>query len=415
MDGIEIRAPREEEFHAIWEISCVAFGQESTAEDEEGHRLGFPFERALCAYEDGKMLATSSVYSLELTVPGQVAIPNGGLTWISTLPTRRRQGLLRQLVAAQCAYMVERGEPVSTLLASEGGIYSRFGYGPCTSVLGFSVSRPYAALETPPGAAVTGRLKLLDADEAAIQLPVIYESLRLAQPGAVSRPSEWWRAYLADPPSEREGATTMFHVTHETAPATPDGYVSYRIKADWSGSTASNTVLVVELLAAGPGAYRELWDYLLTTDLCETISCCQGRMDEPLRWLLADPRRFKAESLSDYLWLRLLDVPRALSARAYRAAGELVFDVADEFPTPNKAQYLLRADPAFATGAECARTRGKADLALQIEYLGAAYLGGVSFATLAAAGRVRELTTGAVERADAMFSTGIAPYCSTMF
>ena len=43
------------------------------------------------------------------------------------------------------------------------------------------------------------------------------------------------------------------------------------------------------------------------------------------------------------------------------------------------------------------------------------YLGGVSFATLAAAGRVRELTPGAVDRADLMFASGIAPYCGTEF
>jgi predicted acetyltransferase len=52
---------------------------------------------------------------------------------------------------------------------------------------------------------------------------------------------------------------------------------------------------------------------------------------------------------------------------------------------------------------------------LEISFLGSAYLGGVSFTTLAAAGRVRELTAGAVERADVMFSTAVAPFCSTMF
>jgi predicted acetyltransferase len=147
-------------------------------------------------------------------------------------------------------------------------------------------------------------------------------------------------------------------------------------------------------------------------------------VDEPLRWLLADPRRFKVDELFDFLWLRLLDVPRALAARRYAAAGQVVFEVTDPFPTTTSERYLLRVAPAagevapgaaFALPAECTPTSSDPDLALDAGILASAYLGGVSFATLAAAGRVRELTPGAAGRADAMFLTSTAPFSATEF
>jgi predicted acetyltransferase len=422
VDDVEIRPVREDEFPAVFALSCAAFGEQATEEDEKAHRLGFPFGQALAAFDSGRMVATSAVYSQELTLPGGATVPMGGLTWVATLPTHRRRGLLRRLLSVQFAQMTARGEVVSGLEASEGSIYGRFGYGPATSVMSFSVERAHAAFAAPLDTATAGRFTLLEADEAAVQLPSIYESLRLLQPGAVSRPPVWWKGYLADPPSEREGATRRFHVVHETVPGTPDGYVSYRVKEEWGRAPALNTARVVELLAGDPGVYRALWGFVLGTDLCQTVSCGRGRVDEPLRWLLADPRRFLVRELSDFLWLRLLDVPRALAARRYAAADRLVLEVVDTFPTPGTKRSLLSTqgaapgpNPALPALAECVATSSAPDLALAIDVLGAVYLGGVTFATLAAASRVRELTPGAIARGDAMFSTASAPYCVTEF
>jgi predicted acetyltransferase len=412
MDDVLIRAPREEEFHAIWEIACAAFCAQPSQEDEETHRVGFPFERALCAYEDGRMVATSAVYSQELTVPGHAAVPMGGITWIATLPTHRRRGLMQQLVAASLADMVERGETVSGLGASEGSIYGRFGYGPATSVVSFSVDRPYADFSSPSDDPGGCSLRLLDPSEAASRLPGVYESVRLSQPGSVSRPAVWWNGHMADPPGDRGGFSRMLHVAHETVPGAPDGYVSYGFKEEWD---APNSVKVLELVTANPCAYRALWHYILNTDLCETAICGRGRVDEPLRWLLADPRRFRVNALSDFLWLRLLDIPRALAARSYRMEDDLVLEVCESFPSPRVSRLLLCTGPADAPGAECVPTTRAADLSLEIGVLAAAYLGGASWATLAAAGRVRELQAGAIKRADAVFATDTAPYCATEF
>jgi predicted acetyltransferase len=131
--------------------------------------------------------------------------------------------------------------------------------------------------------------------------------------------------------------------------------------------------------------------------------------------LLADPRRFRVDALTDFLWLCPLDVPRALAARSYGAHGKLVLEVTDPFPVPRTTRYLLSAGPDRTSGAECVPTQAQPDLALDLGVLGTTYLGGTTFASLALAGRVLELRAGALEEADAMFRTGVAPYCLTDF
>ncbi len=260
-----------------------------------------------------------------------------------------------------------------------------------------------------------GRVVLLDADEAAAQLPPIYESLRPLRPGAVSRAPGWWDEYLYDPPRHREGGSEMFHAKHETESGVADGYVSYRVRDEWEGAISLSRALVVELVAEDPLVYRALWDFVLNTDLCRTISFSRGRVDEPLRWLLADPRRFRVDTLTDHLWLQLLDVPRVLAARTYGSPGRIVLEVTGAFPTARADRFVLDVEPADGGRATCAPTTASPDLSIGLESLGAVYLGGVSLTALAIGGRVHELTTGAVEHAEAMFRTSRAPYCMTDF
>ncbi|NLE12028.1 MAG: GNAT family N-acetyltransferase, partial [Actinobacteria bacterium] len=77
MDGIEIRPIREDEFPAILALVCVAFGEGATEEDAKAYRAGFPFDRSLCAFEEGRLVASSGVLSMELTLPGGSVVPMG--------------------------------------------------------------------------------------------------------------------------------------------------------------------------------------------------------------------------------------------------------------------------------------------------------------------------------------------------
>jgi predicted acetyltransferase len=107
-----------------------------------------------------------------------------------------------------------------------------------------------------------------------------------------------------------------------------------------------------------------------------------------------------------------VDVAAGLAGRRYATEGRIVFDVEDGFFPENSGRYALEGGPDDAT---CCRTEARADLCLSVADLGATYLGGVGFTTLARAGRVAEQTAGALRRADAMFACEPQAWCSTPF
>jgi predicted acetyltransferase len=116
----------------------------------------------------------------------------------------------------------------------------------------------------------------------------------------------------------------------------------------------------------------------------------------------------RVTEVGDHLWARLIDLPGALAARGYSADEQLVLDVAEE------GCFRLETGP---TSGSCRRARKgeRVDLVLGLSELGAIYLGGVRPSVLAAAGRVGEERAGALARADAVFASPVAPYCSTDF
>ena len=198
---------------------------------------------------------------------------------------------------------------------------------------------------------------------------------------------------------------------HEDADGTPDGYATYRVKEGWDGLPHSSAV-VGDLHGRTPQVEATLWRYLFDLDLVERVTCHARPADDPLRWWLADSRRLLTKGIGDSLWLRILDVGAALSARRYDTEGEIVLDVTDRFRPAGAGRFRLAAAP---DGACCTPTTATADVALDVADLGALYLGGVSASTLAAAGRVDEQRPGSVVTADALFATRPLPYSNTDF
>jgi predicted acetyltransferase len=170
------------------------------------------------------------------------------------------------------------------------------------------------------------------------------------------------------------------------------------------------TLVIEDLVAVTDEARRALWSYCLGFGQAVLVTAPNVPIDEPVGWMLADPRRLRVTRVRDFLWLRLLDVASALGARRYAAPGAVVLEVADATCEDNAGRYRLDAQDADAT---CERTGASPDLALGVDDLAAAYLGGVAFRTLARAGRVTEFTLGAVARTDLMFASRPAPWTVT--
>ena len=162
---------------------------------------------------------------------------------------------------------------------------------------------------------------------------------------------------------------------------------------------------------ATPQAYAALWRVLLSVDLVRTMRAPLLSPDDALFHLLDDARALNRKPF-DALWVRLVDVDRALAARRYPAPIDLVLEVRDEFCPWNAGRWRLSGHPA---GAYCGRTDLDPDLILGIEELSAIYLGGVSLAALHAAGRVTEVSPGAVTLAATAFRWPVPPWCPDEF
>jgi len=406
----EIRPVTADELPAFARAVDTAFGIHATEEMVAHMRSLVELDRTLAVVEDGEVVAGAAALTTEVTLPGLTTVPAAAVTWVGVLPTHRRRGLLTALMRRQLDDVAERGEPVAVLGASESAIYGRFGYGVaamCSSI-DIDTAHVRAALPRPE----EGRLRLVDGEGTAVLLSAVHDRFRLTQPGEVSRTAGWWDAFHLDPELFRGDAGARFVVVYEDPAGTAAGYVTYRLKVDWLEED-EHVLFVEDMVATTPEARLAMWRYCASVDLVTTVRAINVPVDDAFPWTLADPRRFAVTGVSDLLWLRLVDLAAALAARRYGAEGALVVEVADPFRPTQAGRYRLDAGP---DGAECRRdpTAG-ADLALGVAELGAAFLGGVRFSTLARAGLVDERRAGALARADALFASSPMPWCSTDF
>jgi predicted acetyltransferase len=410
-DPAALRPITDEEWPAFTRAMFDTFGEEPPASYLEAAPSVAELPRTLALWDGERVVTTAGVYSRELSVPGAV-VPCAGITWVSVAPTHRRQGVLTAVMRRQLTELHEQErEPVAALWASESSIYGRFGYAPATwrGALSGEVSRLRLRPDADLGTGRVDRVGVEDYRAAAVGL---HDRLRRTAPGNMARDDRWWDRQLRDDADQRRGASARRYLLHTEADGTVTGYAAFRVRAHWSDDgLPDGTVVVEELRSDRPAAHAALWRFLLSLDLVRTVKAPGASPDEPLRHLLADPRALRSQPW-DALWVRLVDVGRARAARRYPAVVELVIEVRDPFCPWNDGRWWLRGHPA---GAWCARTDADPDLVVDVEALAAAYLGGVSLATLQAAGRVTEVSPGAVVQASTAFRWPVTPWCPDEF
>jgi predicted acetyltransferase len=386
-----------------------AFADSISDERWDGFRQILEPERTLGAYDDDALVGGGSVFSLRMTVPGGQRIPAAGVTAVAVLPTHRRRGMLNALMAEMFADALRRGEPAAILWASEGSIYQRYGYGLATLVSNLDIERERAYFRGPDEA--RGSVRLVELDEAIERFAPIYDAIAATMPGFLERRRAWWRVErLADYAEWRKGRSRKFFALYELD-REPLAYAVYRIKNEWGDAGTASVVDVMEAMGATPAATREIWRYLFGIDLIARIQAWGGPADHPLLLMLAEPRRLRLR-LGDGLWLRILDVPAALRARSYEGDDELVVQVDDSLLPDVGGRWRLAAHDGRA---QVESTTAAPDVMLDVADLAAVYLGGFSLAQLAAAGRTRESTNGALARADRLFATARRPWCPEVF
>ncbi len=401
--AIEYRTADPDTLRAAWDATHVAFGEEAREDDFERERQVMPPDRVLNAYDNGRAVATTAAYPFTMTIPGG-ELPAGGVTWVGVAPSHRRRGVASELMRRQLHDLNERGEPIAILWASESAIYGRFGYGIAAPNVELEADRARFRLRDDPEP--VGAVRLVDQEEAAQAFPEIYERIRPARAGMLSRTPDWWAHHrLLDVEHIRRGAGPKFYALFEVD-GRPEAYAMYRLKSDWERGLPKGELWIIEAMATSPAATRELWRFLFGVDLVTRVKAFIFDPASPLFLMVVDPRALHM-SIGDGLWLRFVDLERSLAARSYEASDPVVLEIRDQLCPWNAGRWRIDG------GVE--RTDAGAEVALDVADLASVYLGAFNFERLAEAGRVEELTPGAVARASALFRTPRTPFCPEVF
>ncbi|SMC61420.1 GNAT family N-acetyltransferase [Kibdelosporangium aridum] len=370
--------------------------------DWESVRKTYAPKRYFGAIADGVAVGSAYVYDSAMAVPGGNTVLMGGLARVGVRADYRRRGVMTELMRFQLADAKANGHVLSTLHASESGIYGRFGYGIGTRAREIHLIKPRIRAGVPR----SGRVRMLSSAEAIEQTAPLYERIGLYRTGMMARGRDWWTVQFEDPTRGDEPYLVAVH----SGPDGDDGYVIYKAKGNdrYVADDYGATLEVFDLVGANQAARNDLWRFLIEIDLVREIHAHARPVDEPVELLLENPRSCITRNIDDDVWVRLVNVPAALSARTYGDADPVVVAVNDAFLPENSGSYLVSREGVTKATAQ-------AELTLDADTLGMLYFGAWRPSDLAAAGRIRVGDHAALARADRLFEPDSIPWCGTNF
>lgn len=375
------------------------------------------FGRTLAAFDGDTIVGTAGVFSFQMRVPGAMAAV-AGVSLVAVLPSHRRQGILSALMRRQLADVNERDEAVAVLFCSESGIYGRYGYGRASWQAAYRLQRGEGALTSGAPADPGLRLRIAEPLAARAELAKVYDLALAERPGLYARTEPWWDRLLTDLHSDGEPSRPIRCLLAE-GDSGPRGYAVFTSAERWDEDAGlpEGILEVTEAITTDPPATAALWANLLSRDLVSEFHARMRPVDDPLLYLLADPRRVRS-LVSDGLWIRLVDVGSALAQRHYACPVDVVIEVADELCPQNAGRWRLAAEAAAAPAgfrAICERTTAPADVMMPVRALGEGYLGGTRLGAMAKAGLVTEATPGSLAALSTAMSWETAPWCPMTF
>ncbi|MGW0535840.1 GNAT family N-acetyltransferase [Streptomyces sp. NPDC003032] len=422
--SIQFRDVPETEIDRALSLSYLAFHESPEDEKRKHHHdllLGYT---RIGAYDGDELVGFLAACPFTVSVPGG-EVPCPSLTFVSVAPTHRRRGVLSGMIAELFARGAADGAPIAALWASEDAIYGRFGFGPAThgNTVEIDSRRPLALRITPDDRP----LRLVDPADAPDVLGPYYARTRTERAGRLVRTEAWWREeWMVKEDEEDDELSPPRIVTLAGDPGDPAGsthpiagYAIYRTK---TREDAPGLVRLDDLEADTPAAAAALWRYLASIDLTGVVRAWGRPLDDPLLLFAADRDQVRITGQFPALWVRLIDVRAALTARSWAAPVDVVLDVRDDRLPANAGRHRLTASPEGCTYERCEEYEGyedrhegmerpvPADLTLDVRDLAAAYLGGTRIAALVDAGLAQEHTPGTATALDAALATARLPH-----
>ena len=332
--------------------------------------------------EPGTLVGCHSSQGYEMRVPGGGTVSTSGLTWVGVHSAHRRRGILTDMIDDHFTRALARGEVVSTLFAAETAIYQRFGYGLACPNYRMSAGRALALREVPDSDDLRIDLENADAEKHG---PIIRELLaRSTRPGTHATVSDVLiQDLFLDPELWRDGAERLRFACVRDANG-PRAFATFVRKGSWEGGEPSGEMTIWTWLALDAAAERRLFSVITDLDLLSKVKARNIALDAPLVMLLEDVRGAHL-MLQDNLWVRILDLPKALAARSFAADADVTIEVFDKQLEANNGLWRLRIAGGTAHATKEPSASVMPDVSISMQDLSAAYLGGVTFNALASA------------------------------
>jgi predicted acetyltransferase len=363
---IELRRLGEADLEQMWQLEREAFNA-SPAHAEwwkaDVRRTGF--ERWHGLFAGARLAAMAALLPFRQWFGGR-SVPMGGVAAVAVRPEYRGRGCARRLLRAGLAAMRTRGEVISALFPSVVPPYRGLGW-EFAGVVSY-YSAPTRALAVVPASDVSVR-RGGAADVEALRR--CYTRVARTSSGLLDRTDERWRWTL-----ERRQDDFLFL-------AGDDGYVIYGHAERPEAGQGVFNLMVSELVAATPEAFRALWRMLgsPTSPFVPTV-IFRGAPQDPLSLVLPLP---DVSLQRQRLWmLRLVDAPSAIAARGYATGmtATVALEIADDECQSNAGRFVLVVENG------CGRLEpgGGGDVRIGVGALASLYSGWASTAALAGAG-----------------------------
>jgi len=294
---------------------------------------------------------------------------------------------------------------LAALSASEATIYGRFGFGVATRHVDWEIDTRRFAIR-PDVAVAPGSLELANPplDENIFEhLSAVHQ---VAHRGAFSPLG----MHLAKADGtwdfdEQGPSRKLRYLLHFDASGIPDGFAEFKyggFESKQSESPAPTAILSV--CSPSPEIDRALWQGLASFDLVEKLTYGSAVPDDPLPGSLVDPWAIKQNVIRDGIWLRILDLERAVADRGFESDGQVVVKVADSMGFCEGTWCITVREGR----GEAAKTSLSPAVELGVDSLARLWFGDVTAAQLARSGIVHG-SPGSVQELSRLFATAFGP------
>ncbi len=392
--GLEIRPATQEEMEQFKDV----FAETLLLPRED--LSGMPPEFTLCAFEDGKLATCYAAWPLTMRFNGE-SVPVAAIASVGTLPIYRRRGYLRKVTTAHFERLHEQGErPIAIVWVSWAAIYQRYGYAVVSIRNSYNVEPRYLEFQLPRP--VAGSLRAVGDDEFPM-LVDLYRKFRADRMGYVHRGKASWDYNALAPPS---AGVQLKKVVYEED-GEPLGYVTYTVQP----GTAGQRINIRDLIWLKFSAYQATWEYFANMDLVGNIIWGRVPSDDPLPYLLVEPRMLNITS-ADGILGRIVDVEQALPKRGYDEEGTLTFEIIDDICPWNRGRWKLETS---TTGSSISRTSEEPQLVMPISTLALLVFGEISATEAARMERLDVLEDSALSSWDRVMKTKYRACCVDQF